>query len=106
MTIKIMPLGASATDGFSFPGGYRIDLWNSFVAQNLSVDFVGSLSNGPSSLGDKDHEGHSGSRIDQIASSVDEWLNAQQPDVITLLIGANDIITNFDVSNALHGSVA
>jgi len=35
------------TNGFNIPGGYRIDLWNSFKVQNLSVDFVGSLSNGP-----------------------------------------------------------
>ena len=82
MTLKILPLGDSITDGFNIPGGYRIDLWNSFKVQNLSVDFVGSLSNGPNSLGDKDHEGHSGWRIDEIANSINGWLNAQQPDTI------------------------
>jgi len=43
------------------------------LRQDLSV---GSLSNGPNSLGDKDHEGHSGWRIDEIASSINGWLNA------------------------------
>jgi len=33
------------------------------VADGLKVDFVGSLSNGPASLGDKDHEGHRGFRM-------------------------------------------
>jgi len=61
---------------------------------------VGSLSNGPNSLGDKDHEGHSGWRIDEIASSINGWLNAQQPDIIILMIGTNDMIVNFDVGNA------
>jgi len=43
-------------------GGYRTSLWNKFVADGLKVDFVGS-SNGPASLGDKDHEGHRGFRM-------------------------------------------
>jgi len=62
------------------------------------LDFVGSLSNGPNSLGDKDHEGHSGG-VDEIASSINGWLSAQ-PDIIILMIGTNDMIVNFDVGNA------
>lgn len=100
MTLKILPVGDSITDGAQIPGGYRTNLWNSFKASSLSIDFVGSLSNGPSSLGDKDHEGHSGWRIDEIANSINGWLNTQQPDVITLMIGTNDILDNFDVSAA------
>ena len=100
MTLKILPVGDSITDGGQLPGGYRTTLWNSFKASNLSVDFVGSLSNGPNSLGDKDHEGHSGWRIDEIANSINGWLNTQQPDIITLMIGTNDILDDFDVSAA------
>lgn len=95
-----MPLGASITNGFSVAGGYRVPLWNRLRAQTLSVDFVGSLSDGPNTLGDKDHEGHDGWEIDMITNSVSGWLNTQQPDVITLLIGSNDVIRNLDVSNA------
>jgi len=51
---------------------------------------VGSLSNGPASLGDKDHEGHRGFRIDRVAS-VDGWLDTQQPDITPLMIGTNDM---------------
>jgi hypothetical protein len=52
-----MPLGDSITDGLVVPGGNRIGLWQRFVANGYKVDFVGSLSNGPASLGDHDHEG-------------------------------------------------
>ncbi|MBS2964878.1 GDSL family lipase, partial [Actinocrinis puniceicyclus] len=64
--VRVMPLGDSITDGNQTPGGYRIGLWQRFVSAGYKVDFVGSLFNGPSTLGDHDHEGHSGWRIDQI----------------------------------------
>jgi len=50
-------------------------------------------------VGDKDHEGHSVGLHD-IANSISGWLNTQQPDIITLMIGRNDILDNFDVSAA------
>ena len=62
---KIMPLGDSITDGLTVAGGYRIKLWSSIQNLGITIDFVGSLSNGPAELGDKNHEGHSGWRIDQ-----------------------------------------
>jgi lysophospholipase L1-like esterase len=51
---------------------------------------VGSQSDGHNSLGDKDHEGHPGWTIRQIAGSVNGWLEAAQPDVALLMIGTND----------------
>ena len=90
-TVRIMPLGDSITDGLNVPGGYRIDLWQKFVAGGHRVDFVGSLSNGPSSLGDRDHEGHSGWTISQIDSNVVNWLRTHDPDTILLHIGTNDM---------------
>jgi lysophospholipase L1-like esterase len=93
--VKVMPLGDSITDGFQVPGGYRIDLWQKFLLAGQSVDFVGSGNNGPPALGDKDHEGHSGQRIDQIASQLNPWLAAYQPRIILLLLGANDVAQNF-----------
>ena len=98
--VKVMPLGDSITDGFVVPGGYRIGLWQRFVANGYKVDFVGSLSNGPASLGDHDHEGHSGWRIDQIDANIVGWLNTQQPHTVLLHIGTNDITQNDDLPNA------
>lgn len=92
---KIMPLGDSITAGqhgdTSTPGAYRIQLGEDFSADGLRVDFVGSGSNGPSSLGDKDHEGHGGWRINQIKNLVNGGLlNTHKPEAVLLMIGTND----------------
>ena len=98
--VRVMPLGDSITDGLTVPGGYRIGLWQRFTTAGYKVDFVGSLSNGPASLGDHDHEGHSGWRIDQIDANIVGWLNTFQPHTVLLHIGTNDISQNDDLPNA------
>jgi lysophospholipase L1-like esterase len=95
---KVMPLGDSITDGFNIPGGYRIELWSKLVDDGVPPNFVGSMMNGPASLGDKEHEGHSGWRTDEIAGSVNSWLAASGPNVILLMIGTNDIYQRRPVS--------
>lgn len=92
--VRVMPLGDSITDGFTVPGGYRIGLWQKFVAGGFTVDLVGSLSNGPAELGDHDHEGHSGWRIDQIDANIVTWLRTFTPHTVLLHIGTNDMIQN------------
>lgn len=92
--VRIMPLGDSITDGLNVPGGYRIDLWQKLVADGYTIDFVGSQSNGPASLGDRDHEGHSGWRIDQIDANIVRWLQQYTPRTILLHIGTNDMYQN------------
>src|SRR6266487_3353076 len=72
--VRVMPLGDSITDGIQVPGGYRIRLRQRMVAAGFRVDYVGTLFNGPSNLGDHDHEGHPGWRIDQIDASITGWL--------------------------------
>jgi lysophospholipase L1-like esterase len=96
----IMPLGDSITDGYQIPGGYRIRLWRELREGGFDVDFVGSLRNGPSALPDKDHEGHSGWRIDQIQRLVDSRIETYRPDVVLLLIGTNDILRHYHTSTA------
>src|SRR6185437_470510 len=98
--VKVMPLGDSITHGYVVPGGYRIGLWQRFVSAGYKVDFVGSQSNGPASLGDHDHEGHPGWRIDQIDANIVGWLNTYQPHTVLLHIGTNDISQNYDLPNA------
>lgn len=111
--LKIMPIGDSITYGVvnssnTESGGYRTELWNLFKADNYSVDFVGSMTNGPSDI-DKNHEGHRGWRIDEIlngrsseasAGNIDTWLNANRPDVVLLMIGTNDILQDYQLSSA------
>lgn len=93
---KIMPLGDSITAGEHTidptPGTYRIQLEKNFSTDGLRVDFVGSRSNGPNSLGDKDHEGHGGWKIDEITGLVDDGLlKTYRPDVALLMIGTNNL---------------
>ena len=98
--VRVMPLGDSITDGFNVPGGYRIDLWQKFQTGGYTVDFVGSQSNGPASLPDRDHQGHSGWRIDQLDANIVNWLRSSNPQTILLHIGTNDITQNRDLPNA------
>ena len=98
--VRVMPLGDSITEGTQVPGGYRIGLWQRFSSAGYRVDFVGSQFNGPATLGDHDHEGHPGWRIDQIDASIVAWLQAYNPHTVLLHIGTNDILQNYNVSTA------
>jgi lysophospholipase L1-like esterase len=98
--VRVMPLGDSITDGFNVPGGYRINLWKRLAAGGYKVDFVGSAFNGPAALGDHDHEGHPGLRIDQLDANVVGWLQNSNPHTILLHIGTNDMAQNYDIANA------
>ncbi|MET8123356.1 cellulose binding domain-containing protein [Micromonospora sp. NPDC005189] len=89
--VRVMPLGDSITDGFNVPGGYRIELWQRFTTGGYRIDFVGSQFNGPASLGDHDHQGHSGWTIAQIDANVVNWLRATNPRTVLLHIGTNDM---------------
>ncbi|MGC9539538.1 SGNH/GDSL hydrolase family protein [Streptomyces sp. UG1] len=99
--VRIMPLGDSLTDGYtSYPGGYRVKLWQLLAAAGHKVDFVGSMANGPAALGDHDHEGHTGWRIDQLDANIDTWLGRSDPRTVLLLIGTNDLNQNHDIADA------
>jgi lysophospholipase L1-like esterase len=98
--VRIMPLGDSITAGYTVPGGYRTGLWQRLAAAGRLTDFVGTGSNGPAALGDHDHEGHSGWRIDQLDANITGWLRTANPRTILLHIGTNDISQNYDVAGA------
>ncbi|KAB8174233.1 SGNH hydrolase [Microbispora catharanthi] len=98
--VRVMPLGDSITEGTQVPGGYRIGLWQRLAAGRYTIDFVGSQYNGPASLGDHDHEGHPGWRIDQIDANITGWLRNYTPRTVLLHIGTNDVLQNYNVSGA------
>ncbi|UQU67264.1 RICIN domain-containing protein [Couchioplanes caeruleus] len=98
--VRVMPLGDSITEGTQVPGGYRIGLWQRLAGAGYRVDFVGSQYNGPAALGDHDHEGHPGWRIDQIDANIAGWLGATNPRTVLLHIGTNDILQNYNVPGA------
>ncbi len=112
--LKIMCLGDSITDGSHHSdngnGAYRRKLWELMQAAGWDVDLVGSRQNGGSGM-DQDHEGYIGYRIDELYGDADgsepnvnlaAKLNTYQPDVILLIIGANDALQNRDLANIDH----
>jgi lysophospholipase L1-like esterase len=98
--VRVMPLGDSITEGTQVPGGYRIGLWQRLSGAGYRVDFVGTQFNGPAALGDHDHQGHPGWRIDQIDANITGWLGTARPRSVLLHIGTNDILQNYNVSSA------
>ena len=110
----ILPLGDSITDGFTVPGGYRIELFRTALMAGQHITFVGRNVNGPATVTDgstttpfpQRHEGYSGYTIDPaggrqgISPLVDGALTTFHPQIILLQIGTNDIDLNLDVANA------
>jgi lysophospholipase L1-like esterase len=113
---KIMPLGDSITDGccgentLSMGGSYRVALFRLSLTNNKKLTFVGSHSSGPNTVDNvafpKKQEGHSGWTIADgggrsgLQQQIAGWLKASPPDIVTLMIGTNDIDINLDLPNA------
>jgi lysophospholipase L1-like esterase len=98
--VRVMPLGDSITEGTQVPGGYRNGLWQRLSTAGYRVDFVGTQFNGPAALGDHDHEGHPGWRIDQLDASITGWLRSTTPRTVLLHAGTNDVLQNFNLAGA------
>ncbi|MEH1839374.1 MAG: FG-GAP-like repeat-containing protein [Nostoc sp.] len=145
LDLKLMPLGASITEGIgsSDGSGYRLDLFNELGSGHFmdpptaragvaatnsrlgsreatsatasssidpltdsldgnltsgNVDFVGRKHNG--SGGDPDDEGWPGFRIDQVAQVASCAVPYYHPNLVTLLVGTNDVQQNHDLSTA------
>ncbi len=74
------------------------------------LTFVGSGANGPNMVDNvpfpRNHEGHSGWTIkdgmgrDGLDDMIEGWLKSTPPDIVTLMIGTNDVDINFDLPNA------
>lgn len=111
-SIKLMCLGDSITEGFTYKGSYRVPLANLLEQNELSqyVDFVGKKKAG--TCYDSQHCGYTGYSIDPIKESVtgdvrsgiservDELFDAYTPDVVLLQIGTNDILSLYELDSA------
>lgn len=105
-----MPFGDSITDGFGTDGSYRIELFRLAHQAGKNITFVGSQSNGPSMVDGVAfppmHEGHSRFTIydtptrSGIAPFVDSSVPQYSPHIITLLIGTNDAIDDYQLASA------
>lgn len=103
--VKIMPLGASITEGWSSTApvaGYRGYLHTLLNEAGVAHQFVGSSTTRPGSLppDQRHHEGHPGWVIKALKAGqngvmdhFDEWLGKTgvTPDYILVLVGTNDV---------------
>ncbi len=107
--LSILPLGDSITASSSSYLSYRYYLWTQLVADGTAFDFIGtedtnrgSTPNWPDFAGqqfDRDHEGHSGRRVDQINQTLPGWLNGYTPDIALVHLGTNDLLQGQSASS-------
>jgi lysophospholipase L1-like esterase len=109
---KILPLGDSITFGVGSTdrAGYRVQLFRRAIAAGKRVTFVGALASGPDTIDGvafpNHHEGHPGYTIKTGNGRLGLYeltaaaLETTTPQLVTLLIGTNDIDTRFDLPNA------
>lgn len=103
---KILAIGDSVTSGEHpiepTPGAYRLQLQNDFVADDLSVDFIGSQTNQETNLNDPEHEGHPGWTINELTELLDQGLLTNyQPDIVLLMAGTNDVLKHDQASEVI-----
>lgn len=108
---KIVPFGDSITEGmvrvggsYEFNGGYRVRLFELAVGDGKDITFVGNSPNAPNGPDNvagepfpKAHEGMSGWTVQQLIDKETIWdisEAADDPHIVLLHIGTNDINTN------------
>jgi lysophospholipase L1-like esterase len=107
---RVLPLGDSNTHGWSsLPQaqweGYRLDLWNLAARDNLWFDYVGSSSNGPKALPDRNHQGVSGITSTEVVGLSTQIANTHQPDVVLLMLGTNDALRESNAADTVPGEL-
>ncbi|KZW03835.1 FG-GAP repeat domain-containing protein [Exidia glandulosa HHB12029] len=95
-TARIMPLGASITNGVgsSHGNGYRDDLYNFIANDGNVVNMVGSQKAGD--FHDPDNEGYPGAILSEVYDKGRAAMPIQRPNVVTILVGTNDATRNID----------
>ena len=112
--LRIMPLGASITDGYEGTmAGYRGPLRTLLEAGGVVFQYVGSSVDNPGTMPlpreQQHHEGHSGYVIAAgtsgragIYDSREAWLgpSGSQADLFLIIIGTNDVDLNYQLDTA------
>jgi len=99
--LDVMPLGDSITRGHGDQAwnGYRYDLQQRLAGVGLNPNFVGPWTDG--TMGDNNHAGTSGARIDQWSVAAPQLVIDYQPDVVLLMLGTNDIGGRYQLDTAV-----
>ncbi|MGW8377226.1 FG-GAP-like repeat-containing protein [Streptomyces sp. ODS28] len=100
-----LAFGKNSSDGNGYRGRYRERLRHKAIFTDTGltwmkrdVNMVGSQRSGE--MADRDHEGHPGNRIDQIASKARCSVRAYRPNVVTLMAGTNDMNQDYGLDSA------
>ncbi len=100
--LKVMPFGDSLTQAGGTAMGFKGYLLDKLYAAGSPVDYVGSqVASGPSSLKDRDHEGHSGWQNSNFQPTAGGFVSTYKPDVVVYHVGTNDIWSNIDANTAI-----
>ncbi|KAH3946159.1 hypothetical protein HBH70_059420 [Parastagonospora nodorum] len=92
--LRLMPLGASITQGWdigtveSLQNGYCKPLRQELRHRGYAVNMFGSRAHGDFS--DRQHEGWSGLKIDDVALKMLPVMTSQKPNLVLILLGSND----------------
>jgi len=108
--LRILPLGDSLTAGaytengvFKTGAGYRFALWKKLTSAGEKISFVGSKQDGPADFPDRNHEGHTGRRVGEVAANALSEIKIANADIVLLMIGTNDVLQNHDLTHATGG---
>ncbi|KAG4443782.1 hypothetical protein IFR05_000773 [Cadophora sp. M221] len=101
-TVRINALGDSITGS---PGCWRALLWQKLQAAGVNnTDFVGTLGGqGCGFIYDSENDGHGGFQATGIASNnqLPGWLAVSQPDIVTMMLGTNDVWSSIPTATIL-----
>jgi lysophospholipase L1-like esterase len=86
MTLVVLPLGDSITDGVPTEDGYRAALTSLLAGAGVGVQYVGSRASAAGR-----HEGWSGYTAAELLPRLRSLLLEVRPDVVLLHIGTNDL---------------
>ncbi|KAK8030952.1 SGNH hydrolase-type esterase domain-containing protein [Apiospora arundinis] len=97
--LRIMPLGASITQGIgsSDGNGYRLTVHDRLVKSGWKVNMVGCKRDG--NMTDNNNEGYPGYTIDQVHGKF-TGAKSLKPNVVLLNAGTNDCAQNIDTAKA------
>ena len=116
--VRVMCIGDSITDGYGVNGSYRKFIYNGLTSAGYDIDMVGSKTGwsttytdeetGESFSYDDDNTGYSGYTIQSFGGRTGiletlmetDCLAQTQPDIVTLQIGTNDVIENYELDTA------
>lgn len=101
----VMPMGDSITEGaIGGSVGWRPVFWHDVtLVTPIACTLVGSLTAGPATVDGnvwpRDHEGHAGYVVTDLSAIAAARITTYKPDVVLLMIGANDVSGAVDLPN-------